>query len=165
MMQSLPEPPAAAPEFGDEAIIAAEQISQGRRPGIPWLVGCLAWIGGATVLCAVGAAAWFLWPAAHAEDVAIYRRQRAILVELEAASGNPAALSSLSQRYSAEMDGMARDLARRLSSSAPHRKFLMWNAKYRVMDMSSADRQQALQAVKDYKSNLKQAAQYLRLKD
>lgn len=157
------ENPATSPEFSDEAIIAAEQIARGRG-GSGWFAGFLAGIGAAGVLLAA-VTLWVFLPVSQTADVAIYRQQKAILAEAEAAMGDPVAMQAVAARHENDLQLMASDLGRRLSSSAPHRKFLMWNAKYRFAEIAGSDPQKSAQAVKDFELNLKQAATFLGLKE
>lgn len=161
-MDSPSEKPATSPEFSDEAIIAAEQIARGRG-GSRWFAGFLAGIGVAGALLAA-VAVWIFLPISQPADIAIYRQQKAILAETEAALGDPVAMKAVAARHGHDLKQVASDLVR-LSASAPHRKFLMWNAKYRFAEMTGSDPVKSAQAVKDFEANLHQAAGFLRLKD
>lgn len=162
-MEPLTDNSAVSPKDSNEAVIAAEQIARGRG-GSQWLAGFLAGIGVSGLLLAA-VALWIFLPASQTADIAIYRQQKAILAEAEAAMGDPVAMEAVASRHNDEMVVMATDLTKRLSSSYPHRKFLSWNAKYRFAEITGSDPQKSAQGVKDFEANLKQAATYLRLKD
>lgn len=162
-MEPLTDNSAVSPKDSDEAVIAAEQIARGRG-GSRWLAGFLAGIGVSGLLLAA-VALWIFLPVSQTADIAIYRQQKAILAEAEAAMGDPVAMEAVASRHNDEMVVMATDLTKRLSSSYPHRKFLSWNAKYRFAEITGSDPQKSAQGVKDFEANLKQAATYLRLKD
>lgn len=162
-MEPLADNSAMSPKFSDEAVIAAEQIARGQgRP--QWFAGFLSGVACAGVLLAA-VLTWPYLPVSQAEDIAIYRQQKAILAEAEAAMGDPVAMEAVASRHNDKMVVMARDLTRRLSASYPHRKFLSWNAKYRFGEITGSDPQKSAQGVKDFEANLKQAAKHLRLKD
>ncbi len=79
--------------------------------------------------------------------------------------GDPIAVEAVAARHGDEMRKMASDLGRRLNPSAPHRKFLSWNAKFRFAEITVSDPQKSAQAVKDFDANLQQVAAILRLKE
>lgn len=113
---------------------------------------------------AVLAGLWFVLPASQGADIAIYKTQKEWLTAMQAAEKGKS-FASLGGKYDTEAKAMATDLAKRLSSSYPHRKFLMWNAKYRLAEVVGGDPVKAPQAVKDFEANLKQAATYLKITD
>jgi hypothetical protein len=110
------------------------------------------------------AGVWFVLPASQGADIAIYKTQKEWLTAMQAAEKDKS-FASLSGKYDKDAKEMATDLGKRLSSSSPHRKFLMWNAKYRLAEVVSGDPVKSAQAVKDFEANLKQAAQFLRISE
>jgi hypothetical protein len=124
----------------------------------------LAGIGRAELILP-GAVAWLFLSVPMTADIAIDRQQKRILAEAEAAMGDPVAVEAVAARHGAEMRKMARDLVGRINSSAPHRKFLTWNARYRFAEITGSDPRKSAQAVKDFEANLQQVAAILRLKE
>lgn len=160
----------AAPAFNRPAPAPAKKSSSSSSGGglsLPSLdFGALfknpAILGGLAV--AVLVALWFVLPASQKADIEIYNKQKAWLTELQSAQKDNK-LASLSSKFEAEAKVMTTDLTKRLNTSYPQRKFLMWNAKYRLAEIVGQNPKKAEQALKEFEGNLKQAAQFLKIKD
>ena len=109
-------------------------------------------------------ALWFMLPASQTADIAIYKRQKEILADVKTARKDNG-LAALATKYGKETEPMAKDLDKRLNPKYPHRKFLMWNAKYRLNEILTGAKAKSEQAEKDFENNLKQVALILGLKE
>lgn len=119
-------------------------------------------LGGLAVAALV--AIWFVLPASQTADIEIYKKQKTWLTEMESANKDKK-LATLGTKFDTDAKEMATDLSKRLNTSYPHRKFLMWNAKYRLKEIVGTNPKKAEQALKEFEGNLKQAAQYLKIQD
>lgn len=119
-------------------------------------------LGGLAVIVLVGL--YFVLPASTGADTEIYKKQKEWLTAMKAAEKDKS-FASLSGKFETEAKAMSEDLSKRLSASSPQRKFLMWNAKYRLPEIVGADPKKAEQSLKDFEANLRQAASFLKIKD